>query len=242
MDPLRCGVKSFILKLSLPLPCRRRTYYIDSDIVHLTLGEMDNYAKMETMHLRLSGLELRLPSSTVVFPSLMDLTLEGIKVPAGGGYLLSRLVSSACCPRLHKLQLRGLSFELSTMQVMLRIESGTLLMLSLELMLELQFLELRTPSLQVLRIDSCFNLIVFTVSAPRLENLKFRIKRPLHIDDVHGQLSSVRTLNIQMFLRGEDDDDEDRNDGSIHLLQCCSLTRSLQVSFEIPKVCCMHSE
>jgi hypothetical protein len=236
------AVKSFILKLMLPWQWR---FDLDrhDDIEHpvVTLDEMDNnYAKMETMHLRLGGAELRLPSSTVVFPSLIDLSLEDIEVPAGGGYLLSHLVSSACCPRLHKLRLRQLSFDLSTMEV-LRIEADTLLELSLESMFELQFLELRTPSLQVLHFEDSFDLNGFTVSAPRLENLRLCVQRPLHIDDVHDQLSSVGTLKIQMFSHGETDA-EDRNDASIHVLQCCRLTRCLEVSFEIPKVCCMHSE
>jgi hypothetical protein len=149
-------------------------------------------------------------------------------------------VSSPCCPRLHKLRLRQLSFDLSTMEV-LRIEADTLLELSLESMFELQFLELRTPSLQVLHFEDSFDLNGFTVSAPRLENLRLCVQRPLHIDDVHDQLSSVGTLKIQMFSHGETDA-EDRNDASIHVLQCCRLTRCLEVSFEIPKVCCMHSE
>ncbi|CAD6259620.1 unnamed protein product [Miscanthus lutarioriparius] len=205
------AVKSFILKLMLPWQWRFDLDRDDNDIEHpvMTLDEMDNhYAKMETMHLRL------------------DLSLQDIEVPAGGGYLLSRLMSSACCPRLHKLRLRQLSFELSTMEVMLLIEANTLLELSLESMFELQFLELRTPSLQVLHIEDSFDLNGFTVSAPRLENLRFCVQQPLHIDDVHGQLSSVGTLKIQMFSHGETDN-EDRNDASIHLLQCCRLTRCL---------------
>jgi len=105
------AVKSFILKLMLPWQWRFDLDRDDNDIEHpvMTLDEMDNnFAKMETMHLRLGGAELRLPCSTVVFPSLIDLSLEDIEVPAGGGYLLSRLVSSACCPRLHKLRLQQL--------------------------------------------------------------------------------------------------------------------------------------
>jgi hypothetical protein len=167
----------------------------------MALDERDSYADTKIMNLKLAGAELRLPSSTVVFSSLTDLSLEDIVVPDGGGHLLSRLLSSACCPRLHKFQLEHV---LWTMEELLLIESDTLLELSLKAIFKLQFLELRTPSLRVLRVENCFDLDLFTVSAPRLENLiaMCLAKRPFRRIDVHGHLSSVETLKIQLFSRG----------------------------------------
>lgn len=228
-------VKSFILKLKLPWRWQRHMYRIteggdDNNNSHpvMTLDETDSYGKMETMHLKLDHAELRLPSSAVVLASLTELSLEDIKLPADGGCLLSRLVSSACCPRLHKLRL--VSFKLS-MKEKLLIEAATLLELLLERMYGVQFLELRTPSLRVLHVEKCSELNEFTVLAPRLEDLMFWVRQPLHIDDVHGHLSSVGTLKIQLFSHGIAS--YDINSGSIHLVQCCRLTRCLEVSFRV---------
>jgi hypothetical protein len=160
---------------------------------------------------------------------------SNIKLPADGGCLLSRLVSSACCPRLHKLRL--VSFKLS-MKEKLLIEAATLLELLLERTYGVQFLELRTPSLRVIHVEKCSELNEFTVLAPRLEDLMFWVQQPLHIDDVHGHLSSVGTLKIQLFSHGMAS--YDINSSSIHLVQCCRLTRCLEVSFRVVEVCRMH--
>lgn len=104
----------------------------------------------------------------------------------------------------------------------------------------MQSLELRTPSLQVLHVENCIDLEGFTVSAPRLEDLMFKAEQPLHIVDVHGHLSSVGTLKIQLYSHGNLDVD-DNNDTSIHLLQCCWLTKCLEVSVEVLAVCRMYS-
>jgi len=125
------------------------------------------------------------------------------------------------------------------------IESDTLLELSLKAIFKLQFLELSTPSLRALYVENCFDLDLFTVSAPRLENLiaMCLAKRPFRRIDVHCHLSSVETLKIQLFSRGgtETGYNEDVNDGSIHLLQCCRSTRCLEVSFKVSEVRGMHS-
>lgn len=241
-------VKSLVLKLKLPWRWmwqmnRKKTGGgggdDDNNIGYpvLTLDdETDSYGKMETMHLRLSRAELRLPSSAVELVSLTELSLEDIKLPADGVYLLSRLVSSSCCPRLHKLRLAR--FKLSTKETKLLIEAATLL----ELLIEgfgVQILELKTPSLRVLHIEICVKLKVFTVSsAPRLEDLMVWVRQPLHIDDVQGHLSTVGTLKIQLLSRGSAI--YDRNAGSIHLLQCCRLTRCLEVTFWVIEEVCIH--
>ncbi|CAD6262292.1 unnamed protein product [Miscanthus lutarioriparius] len=221
------AVKSLIFKLTLPW-----RPFVERPV--MTLDERDSYADTEIMHLKLAGAELWLPSSTVVFSSLTDLSLVDIVVPAGGGHLLSRILSSACCPRLHKFWLQRV---LWTTEELLLIESDTLLELSLKAIFKLQFLELRTPSLRALCVENCFDLDLFMVSAPRLENLiaMCSAKRPFRRIDVHCHLSSVETLKIQLFSRGgtETGYNEDVNDGSIHLLQCCRSTRCLEVSFKV---------
>jgi hypothetical protein len=71
----------------------------------MDLINLPSSAKLETMHCKLEGVRLRLPT-TAVFPSLVDLSPENIELVAGSGHLLARLLSSACCPSLQKLQLR----------------------------------------------------------------------------------------------------------------------------------------
>jgi hypothetical protein len=237
-------VKSLVLDLYLVWPYVHRLPEEDDDdedvedtIPAMALDDLARSAKLETLHLTLGGAKLRLlsSSSTVVFSSLTDVLLEDIIVE---GHLLSRLVSPPCCPRLRKLHLKDL--HLPRMMEELLLESDTLLELSLGMIQNMQSLELRTPSLQVLHVENCIDLEGFTVSAPRLEDLMFKAEQPLHIVDVHGHLSSVGTLKIQLYSHGNLDGD-DNNDTSIHLLQCCWLTKYLEVSVEVLAVCRMYS-
>jgi hypothetical protein len=68
----------------------------------MDLINLPSSAKLETMHWELQGVRLQLPA-TAMFTSLVDLSLENIELVAGGGHLLARLLSSACCPSLQKL-------------------------------------------------------------------------------------------------------------------------------------------
>ncbi|RLM75272.1 hypothetical protein C2845_PM15G22130 [Panicum miliaceum] len=224
-------VKSLTFKLNLP--------WLDDDDDNrytnaaMTLDELlISSAKLEIMRLKLCNVEVRLPS-TAAFASLTDLSLEDMEVEAGGGHLLARLVSSACCPRLLRLRLVGLQDPGMEGEPLL-IDAGALLELSVLMVDGLLFLELRTPSLRVIHVDGCFELEGLTVSAPRLEDLKFLVQRPLHID---GDLSSVARLKIELSSHAylHDDDDADENDGSIRLLECCRVIRCLEVSLDVPK-------
>jgi hypothetical protein len=60
----------------------------------------------------------------------LDLSLESIVLPAASVHLLARLVSSACCPRLQKLQLSRIC--LYELDELLLVVSTTLLELSFE--------------------------------------------------------------------------------------------------------------
>nr|CAB3485758.1 unnamed protein product [Digitaria exilis] len=223
-------VKSLVFHLDLPW------YYIN-DGGHevfiknpaMNLNGLASSAKLETMDLQLSDVKLQLPSSAV-FASLTDLSLGAIEVEAGGGHLLARLVSSACCPRLRSLQLVDLTVP--GMEGPLLIDADALMELTLEIG-DLRILELRTPSLRVLRIKECYQLEGLTISAPRLHDLEFVIQHPLHIDKDVG-LSSVERLKIQlMWSHGYLFDG--RNDGTIRLLDCCRLNRYLEVCLQVPK-------
>jgi len=231
-------VKSLTFKVDLPLPLFNDEADDDDDFYSgnnvMTLDDLPfSSAKLETMRLNLSAVRLRLPS-TAAFASLTDLSLENMEVGAGGGRLLGRLVSSACCPRLHRLRLVGLELaEMEEEEPPLLIDAGALLELSLLEFNELLFLQLRTPSLRVLHVKGCYELEELTVSAPRLEDVKFLVRQPLHID---GDLSSVARLEIELSS-SQGYLGDDRNDGSIRLLECCSLIRCLEVSVDVPEVC-----
>ncbi|RLM74171.1 hypothetical protein C2845_PM15G22100 [Panicum miliaceum] len=196
----------------------------------MTLDDLVSSAKLETMRLKLRAVNLRLPS-VAAFASLTDLSLENVEVEAGDGHLLARLVSSACCPRLHRLRLVGLG--LPGMEEALLIDAGALLELSILGIDDLRFLELRTPSLRVLHVKQCYELEGLTVSAHRLEDIKFLVQHPLHID---GDLSSVARLKIELCSsHGHGYLYDHINDGSIRLLECCRLIRCLEVSLQVPK-------
>ncbi|KAG0527470.1 hypothetical protein BDA96_06G236300 [Sorghum bicolor] len=208
-------VKSLALNLYLPwryVDHRLPKEEDDDEKVDFEMALLDDdlassATKLETMNLSLGGVKLRLPSSssTVVFSSLTDVSLEDITVK---GHLLSRLVSPPCCPRLRKLHLTDLRF--STMEGLL-LEGDALLELSIDSIENMQSLELRTPSLRVLHVQLCSDLEGFTVSAPRVR---------------------VGTLRIQLHSHGDYDGD-DKNDTSVHLLQCCRLTKNLKVYLEV---------
>ncbi|XP_066347922.1 putative FBD-associated F-box protein At5g56400 [Miscanthus floridulus] len=181
-------VKSLILKLELPWIYEDRLAQGGHEHPVMAIDELATYAKLDTMHLRLGFAQLELSfssSSMVVFTSLTDLSLEDTTV---AGHLLSRLVSSPCCPRLRKLRLDHL--HLSTTGDLL-LEASVLLELSLDKIENMQSLELRTPSLRVLHVVHCYDLEVFTVSAPRIDDLMFWAQQPLRIDDINQMSGSV---------------------------------------------------
>jgi hypothetical protein len=239
------GVKSLKLTLHLPLLLFRHEVASDDDDSIkrpvISLDGLASSAKLEAMHLELSDdVKLRLPS-TAVFASLTDLSLKHIRFEQGGVHLLARFVSTACCPRLHRLELRYLKFSWTELlelfwmdQEPLLIDAAALLELSLDLDIpNLQFLELRTPSLRVLDMESCCNTLEgVRISAPRLEDIK--LSGPLHIDVDGDLLSSVGRLKIDLCSHGRLHDDQ--NGGSIRLLECCRLTRCLEVCLRIPQV------
>ncbi|CAN6269280.1 unnamed protein product [Urochloa humidicola] len=244
-NAMEIGVKSFVLHLSVPSrACRRRVSGDGDDRrdgeqqqqqLMMNLSDLPSNAKLETMHLYLDG-EMIQPPVTAVFTLLTDLSLQSIEFPNGSGHLLSRLLSSACCPRLQKLKLRNL--RLSPQSNELLVESGTLLELSCEEMLAHGVaLELRTPILRVLcmRRQRDYDCIrTFRICSPKLEELTLE-DEPTHIHVVDSELSCVRMLQIQLFSHTENSGDY--KNASICILQCCtSSVTCLGVSLTVIKV------
>ncbi|CAN6250147.1 unnamed protein product [Urochloa humidicola] len=228
-DAVRSEVKSFVLELV-------KDGYMGNkkeQRIVVALEDLPSPSKMETMRLALYGATVRLPAAAT-FAALVELSLEKMEF-AGGNGLLSCLLSSACCSRLRKLNLRELSF---TGSEELLLHSETLLELSMDLLYYCQFVIcLRTPNLRVLRVKYS-DLEVLTLSAPRLEDIKFfHGSEPYSRIDIDGELPCVRSLKVRLhtyayhddYIQEGDDDDDDTNGVAIRLLNCCMSTACLDV-------------
>ncbi|CAL5030053.1 unnamed protein product [Urochloa decumbens] len=241
-------VKSFVLELSAPLrDCRRRTHISgvgrggvsrkEQQQSMMNLSELPSNQKLETMHWNLVGASIQLPV-TAVFTSLADLLLEGIEFPDDSGHLLARLLSPACCPHLQKLQLKDLRLPSELNELL--VESSTLLELSCVGIhnFGLAQLELKTPILQVLRIEQgLYDCIpTLTICSPKLEEITFFEYQPKHINVVDGELSCVRRLKVHLYSHAIDEDyNYYNNNAIICLLRCCTSVTHLEVSLLITK-------
>jgi hypothetical protein len=229
--------KSFVLKLRL-LNCYRGRGNVR--VEHrlkqsmINLNDLPSSAKLESMHLELGGVRLHLPAAAV-FSSLADLSLENIELVAGSGHLLARLLSSACCPSLQKLQLWNL--RLPRLNKLL-IEASALVELSISNgpIAGLETLKLKTPSLRIFHFEDYAYLGTLGISAPKLKELTFLCNQPDNIE-VDGELPCVESLKVELGSHGYEDDDDDINDGSICLLRCCTSLTCLEVSLRVTTVC-----
>nr|TKW20094.1 hypothetical protein SEVIR_4G062900v2 [Setaria viridis] len=196
----------------------------------VVLDELHSPVKLETMRLALGGKSLRLPN-TMKLASLTDLSLEGIKIVKGGVHLLGRLVSSVSCPHLEKLRMSKLWLDFNEE---IRLEADVLSELWVE-HVNVMSLQLRTPHLKVLHIDSCHHKVL-RVSALRLEELALFIPlgctlRSLEVD---GDLPCVRNLKLCLWshLPPDPPDGEAENDAGMLLLKHCSSVTCLHITLD----------
>ncbi|KAL5217177.1 hypothetical protein ABZP36_017861 [Zizania latifolia] len=197
------------------------------------LHELPNSTRLETIVLSLNNASLRLPATVVAFNSLTDLRLEEIRLTAGSERLFSRLLSSACCPRLRKLSLLQLQVAGITE---LQLEAGELSELTLESFQNhfndrnLTRLELNTPNLRFLDINHDI-LDVLTISAPRLEELISTFVGWSDIMQINvGDLSCVRRIkDLELNSDRHSLDDAGINDYVICLLKRCTSLQCLGV-------------
>ncbi|PUZ62085.1 hypothetical protein GQ55_4G329400 [Panicum hallii var. hallii] len=225
----RHGVKSFDLDLQLPLVLPNFLRERDGvEEVELD-DELPSAVRLETMRLALGGAQLRLPAA-MTFASLTNLSLERIRIAAGGAALLGHLVSSATCPRLQKLRVRWI--YLPAFHEEMAIEADVLSELWMEDVRILMSLKLRTPRLRVLHIYKCSH-VALRISAPRLEELGiiFRPACPPRWLEIDVDLPCVRSLKICLWshLSRLSGDREAENDKYMLLLRQCSSLTCLQV-------------
>ncbi|CAL5036925.1 unnamed protein product [Urochloa decumbens] len=242
----RHGVRSFDLDLRLPFVPPNLSWEHDDDYAEgkkrpaVLLDELPDPVRLETMRLALGGTRLRLPAAIMKFASLTDLSLERIRIAAGGAHLLGRLVSSASCPRLQKLRMKKIYIQAFYEEMSL--EADVLSELWMEDVRVLMSLKLTTPRLRVLYIYKCSHEVL-SVSAPRLEELaicQLGYPAPMRLD-VDGNLPCVRRLKLCLrshcrsnsrlssYLKAE-------NDTSLLLLEHCSSLTCLQVILHGPKL------
>ncbi|KAJ1292975.1 hypothetical protein BS78_01G032200 [Paspalum vaginatum] len=195
----------------------------------MDLDGLPSSTKLEALHLWLSA-RVRLPSAAV-FTSLEYFTLASVQLAPGSAGLLARIASSACCPRLRNLRMMSVSFKRAETKELV-IDAGELLELFLENLTGLESLELRTPRLLELEIETCDELRAFRFSAPALEKLTFYYNRSQVA--IHGDgLPCVWFLRINLVTHLFHD--SDINDSRIALLQrCSSSARSLLVHLDVP--------
>ncbi|CAL5069973.1 unnamed protein product [Urochloa decumbens] len=229
-DAVRHAVRSFTLELHLPMDYIRKPG-MTKEKSAMVLDGFAGSAKLETMRLALGGAIVQLPAAAT-FRSLTELTLEAIdiNIASGDGRLLDRLLSSACCPQLQKLRLKELMLA---WQDKFLLEACSLLELSCEDVggLGPYDMELRTPSLRVLRMVSIGVPGEFKISAPRLEEIVFLQCLPLYIE-VDGELPCMRSLKVELYSHGYAE--AGQNDFSISLLTaCCTSVRCLDVDLHV---------
>ncbi|CAL5046170.1 unnamed protein product [Urochloa decumbens] len=235
------GLKSFIVDLDL----RDDDYEEEDDDKgcenepEVCLDELPSPVRLETIRLALGNARLRLPN-TMKFASVTDLSLERIEIADGSGArLLARLVSSASCPRLQKLRMNKLWFLDSSEE--LRLEANMLSELWVEDVNVPMSLELKTPSLRIFHIDTCYscdNNGVLRVSAPRLEELAFFQRGcPPGLLEVDGDLSCMRSLKICLWSHARVSGyGQAQNNVNMLLLKQCSSLTCLDVTLKGRKV------
>ncbi|TVU44396.1 hypothetical protein EJB05_03835, partial [Eragrostis curvula] len=226
---VRQGVKSFDLELFLPeyhyVPNNKtRKHGGKEKLVTMVLDGLPRSANLKTMYLNLSNARVRFPA-TVLFPSLVDLTLDSMEIAGDNGHLVGLLSS----PRLQRLRMCDVVLP---GRPGLLLDAATLVELSLEGIYKLRSLELRTPNLRVLRIEWCYRIKALTVLAPKLEEVvSLHNTSLIHLT---GELPCVSSLNLDLSSHGYIDGRDGGNNSSIRLLKRCSSVRVLTVSLNVP--------
>ncbi|OEL32762.1 hypothetical protein BAE44_0006218 [Dichanthelium oligosanthes] len=223
------GVKSFVMLVPLQRDANEDHSDNDDEKPLVIIDELTSPERLETMHLALGSARLQLPT-TMKFASLMDLSLERIKIAPGGAHLLACLVSSMSCPRLQKLRMSKLRLPSAFLGEM-KLDADVLLELWIE-DVNMRSLELRTPSLRVLHIDICCREML-RVSAPRLEELTFfQLGPPPLRLEVDGELAHIPSLKLFLRAHRPSGSGETENDTNILLLKHCSSVTCLAVTLE----------
>ncbi|GJN01753.1 hypothetical protein PR202_ga19045 [Eleusine coracana subsp. coracana] len=220
-------VKSFVFQLYLP-PWHHDYHHPEPVIV---IDDLPSSTKLETLHLEIARASVQLPI-TAVFASLTDITLSNMAIADGSAHRLARLLSPECSPRLRKLRLRNL---ITRLKELVMVAADALEELSLEQMESSGCsIDVRTPSLRVLRMFDGNRPEMFRISAPRLQEIMFQeLQGPADHIIVDGEFPLVQ--NIMVYLRSHGysaNHDDDCNDVAIRLLQCYNVVHQPRASLQ----------
>ncbi|BAB64652.1 hypothetical protein [Oryza sativa Japonica Group] len=199
---------TFTLELNIPLRSGNNSNhrYLDDDEDDdddnngMILAELPSSPRLKSVMLSLSNARLRLPTAAA-FDSLVDLSLENVRLEDNSIHLLNRLLSPACCPRLQRLRFNKLTVGRQVEE--LHLESDELLELSLNCISRCitLSLQIKTPRLRVFHMRYTSLIGKLTISAPRLEEFILPYTGRVSVINVED-MPCVRVLEIDLWLLG----------------------------------------
>uniref|UniRef100_A0A0D3EJT0 F-box domain-containing protein n=1 Tax=Oryza barthii TaxID=65489 RepID=A0A0D3EJT0_9ORYZ len=185
---------TFTLELNIPLRSGNNSNhrYLDDDDDNngMILAELPSSPRLKSVMLSLSNARLRLPTAAA-FDSLVDLSLENVRLEDNSIHLLNRLLSPACCPRLQRLRFNKLTVGR----------------------------QIKTPRLRVFHMRYTSLIGKLTISAPRLEEFILPYTGRVSVINVED-MPCVRILEIDLWLLGGSQYGGYINKDRIRLLQC----------------------
>uniref|UniRef100_A0A0E0RI31 F-box domain-containing protein n=1 Tax=Oryza rufipogon TaxID=4529 RepID=A0A0E0RI31_ORYRU len=199
--------------------------------------ELPATARATAMSLTLCDANTVVPiASAGAFRALTDFTLCRAKINAydNDDLRLGHLLSSPCCPRLRRLELRHVA---GLIRLRLDAVAGTLEELRLVYLPDLRRLHVDAPGLRLLRVGHCDNLPysddpgAARVSAPRLETLawdglEYRACREFIATP------TVRHLKkLSLYSHGGADDET--NVAAVRLLKSCTAVDHLELRLTV---------
>ncbi|EEC69976.1 hypothetical protein OsI_00472 [Oryza sativa Indica Group] len=226
---------TFTLELNIPLRSGNNSNhrYLDDDEDDdddnngMILAELPSSPRLKSVMLSLSNARLRLPTAAA-FDSLVDLSLENVRLEDNSIHLLNRLLSPACCPRLQRLRFNKLTVGRQVEE--LHLESDELLELSLNCISRCitLSLQIKTPRLRVFHMRYTSLIGKLTISAPRLEEFILPYTGRVSVINVED-MPCVRILEIDLWLLGGSQYGGYINKDRIRLLQCCRFLQFLTI-------------
>uniref|UniRef100_A0A0E0RI37 F-box domain-containing protein n=1 Tax=Oryza rufipogon TaxID=4529 RepID=A0A0E0RI37_ORYRU len=199
--------------------------------------ELPATSRAEAMSITLGGANTAVPiAGAGAFHALTDFTLCRAKINAydDGDLRLGHLLSSPCCPRLRRLELRHVAGL-----IRLHLDAADALEeLRLVYLPDLLRLHVDAPGLRLLRVGHCDNLpcsgdpAPVRVSAPRLEALAWDRLECIACREVIATATVRHLKKIYLFSHGGDDDET--NVAAVRLLKSCTAESSEDTMKEIP--------
>uniref|UniRef100_A0A0E0MN30 F-box domain-containing protein n=1 Tax=Oryza punctata TaxID=4537 RepID=A0A0E0MN30_ORYPU len=196
--------------------------------------ELPASSRAEAMSLNLGGANTTVPiAGAGAFRALTDFTLCRAKINAKNNddLCLGHLLSSPCCPRLRRLELRHIAGL-----IRLHLDAAdTLEELRLVYLPDLLRLHVDAPGLRLLRVSHCDDLpysddpVPARVSAPRLEALAWDGLEDMACREFVATTTVRHLKKISLFSHGGDED----NVAAVSLLKGCTSVDHLELRLTV---------